>query len=668
MRGKKWIATLLAIVMGVAILPATVFAAGPTDSSVNRIADTETWYGDMTESFDKLSDYWYNVVKTPPAGYLIDDETKTVSIGNADALVWWAKQVNAGQSFAGCTVNITADIDLSAHYWTPICTGTVSYNGGKYSIASNTVLEGVTINGGGHTITGLTTATGVRGPNQDSQPGDGNNCYYDSAFIGFNSCNLTIQGLTFSDASVAISDPFDEVTNKYGSSMIAVIVGGQSGGSLTLKNVAVKNANVLAMQKASAFVGNLMGNSKLVVDKCEISNSTFSAYFMVAPIAGYASSSQVTVKSIKLSNNTINVVEQSGMQYSENKTTGAEYWDGDLNACTTALFYDGSSEYGDGTELTFAAELDGYLYVNAEDAVHNVSKVESQNPTCTEDGNREYWYCNDCGKYFSDADCTEAIMPEDVVIPAKGHSFEDGKCAVCGATVTVDVEDQPAIDTTTPTETIQVGVDKANDTVDLGQEVSDVINDITSGNITTSVNEETAKKIEDAVISGSSITVEVMYDNNIAVTENEKNLANKITAADETVAGYFDLSIILKAGDKELGNLTQLSKPMTFKVAIPTDFIKEGREYFIIRIHNGLAEKLDTTLNEDGTLSFSTDKFSTYALAYADQAGTQVVDPEKDHVPHTSDNSNTLPWIILLFASGSALGLMGYSKKKKQAK
>ncbi len=36
--------------------------------------------------------------------------------------------------------------------------------------------------------------------------------------------------------------------------------------------------------------------------------------------------------------------------------------------------------------------------------------------------------------------------------------------------------------------------------------------------------------------------------------------------------------------------------------------------------------------------------------------------------PQTNDNNNTLPWIILLFASGSALGLMGYSKKKKQAK
>ena len=71
---------------------------------------------------------------------------------------------------------------------------------------------------------------------------------------------------------------------------------------------------------------------------------------------------------------------------------------------------------------------------------------------------------------------------------------------------------------------------------------------------------------------------------------------------------------------------------MTFKVAIPTDLIKEGREYFIIRIHNGLAEKLDTTLNEDGTLSFSTDKFSTYALAYADPVSYTHLDVYKRQV------------------------------------
>ena len=40
---------LLAIVIVAGMLPTTVFAAGPTDSVVNRIADTDTWYSDMTK-------------------------------------------------------------------------------------------------------------------------------------------------------------------------------------------------------------------------------------------------------------------------------------------------------------------------------------------------------------------------------------------------------------------------------------------------------------------------------------------------------------------------------------------------------------------------------------------------------------------------------------------
>ena len=53
---------------------------------------------------------------------------------------------------------------------TPICTGTVSYTAaGDCNIADSQTLEGVTFNGNGHTITGLTTQTGVRGA-QAGQP------------------------------------------------------------------------------------------------------------------------------------------------------------------------------------------------------------------------------------------------------------------------------------------------------------------------------------------------------------------------------------------------------------------------------------------------------------------------------------------------------------------
>ena len=41
------------------------------------------------------------------------------------------------------------------------------------------------------------------------------------------------------------------------------------------------------------------------------------------------------------------------------------------------------------------------------------------------------------------------------------------------------------------------------------------------------------------------------------------------------------------------------------------------RKYYILRLHNGVVEKLETKV-DGNTLSFETDKFSTYALTYTD--------------------------------------------------
>ncbi|WP_075878235.1 Ig-like domain-containing protein [Merdibacter massiliensis] len=343
-----------------------------SSSSVVRIQDTETWYSDETKKFNTLDSFWNDVITETPTDYVIDENNKKVEIGSADALVWWEKEVNAGKNFSGYTVCLTSNIDLSAHYWTPICTGTVSYSSdGKYSIANNKVLQSTVFDGNGYSINGLTTSTGVRGPNQDSKPGDGQNCYYDSAFIGYNCCDITFQNLNFNGARIAICNPFDEVVNTYGSSMIAVIVGAQNGGSLTLKNVNIDNANVLAMQKASAFVGNLLGESTLSYENCSITNSTFSGYFMVAPIASYGKSSQVVNGGIKLENNTIQVVEQSSSSYTFDSKNQAEYWEGELNATSTALFYDGNTAAGKGTVLDFNAEISGYDFVTLQDAINH---------------------------------------------------------------------------------------------------------------------------------------------------------------------------------------------------------------------------------------------------------------------------------------------------------
>lgn len=52
----------------------------------------------------------------------------------------------------------------------------------------------------------------------------------------------------------------------------------------------------------------------------------------------------------------------------------------------------------------------------------NVKKVERKEATCTTDGNIAYWYCEDCGKYFKDAQLTEEITQEETVLKTKGHT------------------------------------------------------------------------------------------------------------------------------------------------------------------------------------------------------------------------------------------------------
>lgn len=54
---------------------------------------------------------------------------------------------------------------------------------------------------------------------------------------------------------------------------------------------------------------------------------------------------------------------------------------------------------------------------------HNAVKVESKDPTCTEKGNIEYWYCEACRKYFQDEALTKELKQEETILPATGHNL-----------------------------------------------------------------------------------------------------------------------------------------------------------------------------------------------------------------------------------------------------
>ncbi len=49
--------------------------------------------------------------------------------------------------------------------------------------------------------------------------------------------------------------------------------------------------------------------------------------------------------------------------------------------------------------------------------------IAAKNPTCTENGNIEYWYCKGCKKYFKDSDAKNAITAQQTVRQKTGHSY-----------------------------------------------------------------------------------------------------------------------------------------------------------------------------------------------------------------------------------------------------
>lgn len=204
----------------------------------------------------------------------------------------------------------------------------------------------------------------------------------------------------------------------------------------------------------------------------------------------------------------------------------------------------------------------------------------------------------------------------------------DGKEAVCSVSVyEVEEPKAPTVDTSKPAETVTAGTNQAAvETV--VQETEKIVADVVQGK-DTGVADVTKQAIETAVKDGKTIKTEIVAEP--VKVDDVKADAEKVTASigtDAKVAQYLNLEVVLKVEDKEIGNITALAKPITFTVAIPAELQKQGRVFTIVRVHDGKAEKLDTK-NSGNAVTFSTDKFSTYALTYKDP----VVKPQQPITP-----------------------------------
>lgn len=133
------------------------------------------------------------------------------------------------------------------------------------------------------------------------------------------------------------------------------------------------------------------------------------------------------------------------------------------------------------------------------------------------------------------------------------------------------------------------------------------------------------------------------------------------------IAQYMDLSVVLTAyvnGEEAAsGAVSELSDKLEFTVSLSDDLktVPGGykRTYFVIRVHNGEVTRLPANVNQDGTITFATDKFSTYALAYEDTAVPL-------NTPATGDSADLTLWYTMFLGSGVCLVTMLLCDRKKK--
>lgn len=235
------------------------------------------------------------------------------------------------------------------------------------------------------------------------------------------------------------------------------------------------------------------------------------------------------------------------------------------------------------------------------------------------------------------------------------------KSASCSVVV-VGTPQLPTVDPEKPAEKVEIGVaDGSAEVIDdtLTQIVGKVLNDMDIGE---AVDDQTKAAIKEAVEQDKPITI-VIKTETLAPSQVDADDAAKteaVAGAGADVAQYLDISMILQADGREIGTLNRLVGSITVQVAIPADLLADDRVFYVVRVHDGVAEKLDTVV-QDGVASFETDRFSTYALLYestslpGDSDASVPADSSTPSIPSTPTTGRQDMWPVVLAAVLMAL-------------
>ena len=338
-------------------------------------------------------------------------ETVPYQISTADQLKLFRDIVNGSNGQTpnrGACAVLTADIDLNNEPWTPI---------GNYTEGNKIYYEG-TFDGGGHTISGLNVTgefvyAGLFGTVKDGTI----KSLTVAGKVSPSNLQCIVGGIVgyASNAVIKNCSNHCSVTGRT-TSIIGGIAGFNSPGAI----IDCYNVGTISGINYAEAIGGIVGSNSGTISNCynvgTVSNDT-----SVGEIAGHNSG---TVENCYyLAGTNLNAVGKNNSNGNITKTeskTAANF----ANDTVLNLLINGraDSEHPWYETCIYLEAAGKTLPVFKWQHQHQLTHVLAKDPTTSEVGNIEYWYCPVCGKYFADANGDHEITQAETVIPKRQSS------------------------------------------------------------------------------------------------------------------------------------------------------------------------------------------------------------------------------------------------------
>ena len=329
-------------------------------------------------------------------------ETDPYQISTAEGLKWFRDKVNSGE-YGLCAV-LTADITLdSSEAWTPIVPDNTHYYTG-------------TFDGKGHTISGLNVTgefvyAGLFGTVKDGTI----KSLTVAGKVSPSNSQCIVGGIVGYASKAVIKNCSNHcsVTGRT-TSIIGGIAGFNSSGAI----IDCYNVGTISVINYAEAIGGIVGSNSGTISNCynvgTVSNDT-----SVGEIAGHNSDTVENCYYLNTTNNNA-VGKNKGTITSTKSMTAAQFADGTV----LNLLINGraDSEHPWYETCIYLEAAGKTLPVFKWQHQHQLTHVLAKDPTTSEVGNIEYWYCPVCGKYFADANGDHETTQAETVIPKRHFS------------------------------------------------------------------------------------------------------------------------------------------------------------------------------------------------------------------------------------------------------